>query len=164
MHRSRRRALTKAEQRNAPVDCAFAIYGVRDTTTSSGTDAQNSALMRLVFDMHMKTVRQHITVALEGQIGFWNELLEREPDLSKLQKMTTAVLRSANDAEKIFTKLLAINGQSLSALRLLIQFNIHLRNDIGKVRLAQCVVDQLFHTRTGKHTTQRYIAGNCINS
>jgi hypothetical protein len=56
--------------------------------------------------------------SLTAQVAFWGELTEPRPDLTRCHMLCAEMNTAINGAEHAFKQLLAINSQSLLALRL----------------------------------------------
>jgi len=59
-----------------------------------------------------------VRASLTSQIAFWSELMEVRPDLSRCHGLCADMNTAISGAEQAFKQLLAINSQSLLALRL----------------------------------------------
>ena len=72
------------------LDQYFLIYQrrrqVEETETTSGSTRMN-VITRVAFEKHMAESRMHSLQAREQQVLFWNELLEKEPDIGKLHQI-----------------------------------------------------------------------------
>ncbi len=59
---------------------------VEETESASGSSRMN-VITRVAFEKHMVESRMHSLQAREKQVLFWNELLEKEPDIGRLHQV-----------------------------------------------------------------------------
>jgi hypothetical protein len=116
--------LLQAERRHPPIDVAFVVFQARklaeDTTGSGG---QMSALNRVTFEKYSADARKFVLRASLRQLAFWTELLDMQPDLSRLHALSSDMNDAITAAERSFMELFAINPQSLAVMRLYASFN-----------------------------------------
>jgi hypothetical protein len=72
------------------LDEYFLIYQrrrqVEETESTTGSSKMN-VITRVAFEKHMAESRLHSNQAREKQVLFWNELLEKEPDIGRLHQV-----------------------------------------------------------------------------
>jgi hypothetical protein len=124
--------LSQAERRAPAIDLSFVIFSSRradETDGAAGGAAGSStaltAINRVAFEKHAADARFHVQVASAKSLSFWTELVESQPDLSKLHRLSSEMNAACAAAEAAFSAALALVAQSVLILRLFAAFNLH---------------------------------------
>ena len=119
--------LLQAERRHPPVDIAFVVFQMRKMAEDGGGRGSSgehmSALNRVTLEKYASDARKFVQKAANRQLAFWAELLDPQPDLSRLHSLSSEMNDAIAQAERAFTEIFAIDGQSMAMMRLYAAFN-----------------------------------------
>lgn len=85
---------------------------------NAASGSRMNALARAAFEKHQSEARKHTLGALKAQSLFWEALQAPQPSRDTLHRYLKALLKSTAAAERSFKHLMALNGESVVALRL----------------------------------------------
>jgi PAS domain S-box-containing protein len=147
--------LLQAEKRMPPADVSYLVFQARklaEDTTGGG--AGMSAMNRVTFEKYAADARKYVMLSAQKQLAFWAELLEAQPDLSRLHRLSTEINDGVVAAEKCFSELYAINPQSLAVIRLYAAFNAHVTMNLDKSVALAAEADRLDDLKTKDHSLE----------
>jgi len=89
--------------------------------------------------------------SLTAQVAFWSELMEPRPDLTRCHMLCAEMNTAINGAEHAFKQLLAINSQSLLALRLYADFTMYVINNADRANVLIAEAERLEDQQAKDH-------------
>lgn len=150
----------QAERRNPSVDVSYLIFQARKAAEdSSGSRGQMSAVIRVSFEKYMTDARKYLKRALTAQVAFWSELMEPRPDLTRCHMLCAEMNLGIAGAEHAFKQLLAINSQSLLALRLYADFTLYVVNNADRANVLIAEAERLEDQQARDHQKE---TGNLV--
>lgn len=147
--------LLQAERRHPPLDVAFLVFQARKLAEdNSGAAGQMSALNRVTFEKYSMDARKFVLRAAMGQFAFWTELLDVQPDLSRLHAISSDMNDAMQAAEKCFAELFAINPLSLSIMRLYAAFNAYVCGNVDKASVLLQEAERIEDQKSKDHRSE----------
>jgi len=147
--------LLQAERRHPPLDVAFLVFQARKLAEdNTGSGGQMSALNRVTFEKYSADARKFVLRSAMRQLSFWTELLDTQPDLSRLHTLSSEMNDAISAAERCFIELFAINPQSLSIMRLYAAFNSYVCCNPDKAAVLLQEAERIEDQKSKDHRTE----------
>lgn len=147
--------LLRATRLSPGLDAKFFILQSRrqaEEATEEQGRVRQSATSRLAFDTQLGQVRALVLHALKSRASFWSMLQAPALDLGALHSVADEMSDVNSAAERAFASLLALNSQSLTAIRLYADFTLYVCNNGPKVR----------QTRVNVHSHSTFISSRIV--
>ena len=122
--------LRYAEDLRPPFDKEFLIYrykkmiedSLNDNTKINGEEQEVDVVGLIAFETHLKMVVYFVKRSAEYHKDFWSELLKERSDLTKLSALGTNINFTIKNAKENWNKLIKINNNIPSVLKLYSRF------------------------------------------
>ena len=130
--------LLRASRLGPWTDEAYFILQSRETADAAAEalSSRATAVSRFAFETILGEARKNVLRAMRAQSAFWSFLQSPTPDMRKLHRAAEAITALIDAAEASFTGLMALNSQSVAALRMYAEFTLFVTNNVPKVRRA----------------------------
>jgi PAS domain S-box-containing protein len=108
----------------------------------------------VAFEKHASDARYYVQLASVRNLGFWTELVEAQPDLSKLHRLSSEMNNSCTAAEAAFVAALELVAQSVFILRLYGAFNQHVLVNTDKADVLLAEAERIEEASSKEHRSE----------
>ena len=130
---------------------AFFVLIAVDQELSSSTDGNNDIVAYIQLQKSIADAKKYDLSAARATLAFWEVLQGNQPDLSRMNELSTQINKSMGQAYEAFRLLMRLNANSISVLRMYAGFLLDLANEPEQARLMLTRADELEDQQSKDH-------------
>ena len=129
----------------------FILFYRHHQEVSSNSDGNTDIVAYIQLQKSIADAKKYDLSAARATLAFWEVLQGNQPDLSRMNELSTQINKSMGQAYEAFRLLMRLNANSISVLRMYAGFLLDLANEPEQARLMLTRADELEDQQSKDH-------------